>query len=47
MKTIRLMADYYSFLLWDNSGNLDPECFPISKILEENYVHGKKNMMPY
>lgn len=37
MKTFRLMADYYSFPLWDNSGNLDPECVPISKILEEKY----------
>lgn len=37
MKTIRIMVDYYSFPLGDNSDNLDPECVPISKILEEKH----------
>ncbi|MGC6389988.1 hypothetical protein ACMV8I_20395 [Ewingella sp. S1.OA.A_B6] len=39
MKIIKLMADYYSFPLWNNSpgevGNIDPETLPLSDKLKE------------
>ncbi|MFS7249251.1 MULTISPECIES: hypothetical protein [unclassified Rahnella] len=39
MKIIKLMADYYSFPLWNNSpgevGNIDPESLPLSDELKE------------
>jgi len=39
MKMIKLMADYYSFPLWENSpgefGNVDPENLPLSEELKE------------
>jgi len=39
MKMIKLMADYYSFPLWENSprevGNIDPESLPLSEELKE------------
>ncbi|MGC6653822.1 hypothetical protein [Pantoea sp. EEL5] len=39
MKLIKLMADYYSFPLWNNSpgevGNIDPEDLPLSYELKE------------
>lgn len=38
MKMIKLMADYYSFPLWENSpgevGNIDPESLPLSSELK-------------
>jgi hypothetical protein len=39
MKMIKLMADYYSFPLWENSpgkvGNIDPQSLPLSEELKE------------
>lgn len=39
MKMIKLMADYYSFPLWNNSpgevGNIDPENLPLSEELKK------------
>lgn len=39
MKMIKLMADYYSFPLWENSpgeiGNIDPESLPLSEELKK------------
>ncbi|CAI1087703.1 hypothetical protein [Serratia quinivorans] len=42
MKTIKLMADYYSFPLWEASpgefGNIDPESLPLSDALKEELI---------
>ncbi len=39
MKIIKVMADYYSFPLWNNSpgevGNINPESLPLSYELKE------------
>ncbi len=39
MKIIKVMADYYSFPLWNNSlgevGNIDPESLPLSEELKD------------
>jgi len=47
MKIIKLMADYYSFPLWNNFpgevGNINPENLPLSSELKErlNYLSNK------